>query len=257
MNSPLFHLQSCQTGIDVTRRRGCRVAGAVGFLCSADDFCTTVASAAAEEEVPQEVPDGVAFGPFEVGVRADTGNIPQGEQDRGDRVGCGGASGAQHPVPVDLDTANSLKTSRSREGSMTSISRTTMLPYRGHGFISRCGLLWPAYSARSPSLLRFASRVSAPSKLLYGVGDELGGRPVELDRSTRSSVVRATRETSESTMMPAMNSAEMAIPLGCSTTFATNAYSSTRVSTVTDRGAAVVPADGGEGDRGGAGDHHG
>ena len=51
-------------------------------------------------------------------------------------------------------------------------------------------------------------------------------------RSARNSVVRVTRETSETTMMPRMNSAEMVIPSGCSTTFSSSAYSSTRVSTV-------------------------
>ena len=50
-------------------------------------------------------------------------------------------------------------------------------------------------------------------------------------RSARSSVVRVTREISETTMMPAMNSAEMAMPSGFSTMFSTSAYSRISVST--------------------------
>jgi hypothetical protein len=42
-------------------------------------------------------------------------------------------------------------------------------------------------------------------------------------RSTRSSVVRDTRETSDTPMMPAMNAAEIAMPSGFSTTFAPSA----------------------------------
>ena len=44
-------------------------------------------------------------------------------------------------------------------------------------------------------------------------------------RSARNSVVRETRETSETTMMPRMKSAEIAMPSGCSMMFATSAYS--------------------------------
>ncbi len=42
-------------------------------------------------------------------------------------------------------------------------------------------------------------------------------------RSARSSVVRETREISETVMMPAMNSAEMAMPSGFSMMFSTRA----------------------------------
>ena len=41
--------------------------------------------------------------------------------------------------------------------------------------------------------------------------------------STRSSVVREIREISETTMMPTMNRAEMAMPSGFSTMFSTRA----------------------------------
>jgi len=50
-------------------------------------------------------------------------------------------------------------------------------------------------------------------------------------RSARSSVVRETRDTSETTIMPRMNRAEMAMPSGFSMTFSTSAYSRTSVST--------------------------
>lgn len=50
-------------------------------------------------------------------------------------------------------------------------------------------------------------------------------------RSARSSVVRDTREMSETMTMPAMNSPEMAIPSGFSMTFSTSAYNSTSVRT--------------------------
>ena len=48
----------------------------------------------------------VAFGPFEVGVRADAGGVPQRQEDRGDRVRRGGALGAEDPVAVDLDASD-------------------------------------------------------------------------------------------------------------------------------------------------------
>src|SRR6476469_3474259 len=65
----------------------------------AHDGCSV---APAEDQVAQQVPDGVAFGPFEVTVRAHAGDVAQREQDRRDRVRDGGALGAQYPVPIDL-----------------------------------------------------------------------------------------------------------------------------------------------------------
>src|SRR2546429_3248201 len=46
-------------------------------------------------------------------------------------------------------------------------------------------------------------------------------------------------ETSETTMIPRMNRAEMAMPSGFSMTFSTRAYSSTSVSTTKDRKSVV------------------
>jgi hypothetical protein len=48
-------------------------------------------------------------------------------------------------------------------------------------------------------------------------------------RSARSSVLRHTRDTSDTTMMPRMKLKEMAMPSGFSSTFSTSAYTSTRV----------------------------
>ena len=48
-------------------------------------------------------------------------------------------------------------------------------------------------------------------------------------RSARSSVLRHTRDTSDTTTMPTMKKNEMAIPSGFSITLSTRAYSSTRV----------------------------
>jgi len=49
-------------------------------------------------------------------------------------------------------------------------------------------------------------------------------------RSARSSVVRDTREISDTVMIPTMNIPEIARPSGLSMTFLTSAYSSTAVS---------------------------
>ena len=76
-------------------------------------------------------------------------------------------------------------------------------------------------------------------------------------RSARSSVVRVTREISETTMMPAMNSAEMAMPSGFSMMFSTRAYSRTSGEHgEADGGRPLPAADRGDGHGDGAGDHH-
>jgi hypothetical protein len=56
--------------------------------------------------------------------------------------------------------------------------------------------------------------------------------------STRSSVVRLMRETSETATMPRMKNPEMARPSGFSMTLAASAYSITRVRTVKPTAAA-------------------
>ena len=91
----------------VSRRRGCR-AGGPGRARSARMISRTTGGgvAAAEEQVAEQVAERVALGPLEVAVRAYAGGVAQGEQDRGDGVGRGGALGAQDPVAADLDAAH-------------------------------------------------------------------------------------------------------------------------------------------------------
>lgn len=64
-------------------------AGAAGGfgLVPADDLAGDGGGvAAAEEEVAEHVGQGTAFGPGEVAVRLDAGDVVQGEKDRGDGV---------------------------------------------------------------------------------------------------------------------------------------------------------------------------
>jgi hypothetical protein len=69
------------------------------------------------------------------------------------------------------------------------------------------------------------------------VGDEPAGGRVELDPvgPQLSSVVRDTREISDTAMMPMMNSPEVASPSGLRMMFSTRAYNNTAVNNATRR----------------------
>ena len=79
----------------------------------------------------------------------------------------------------------------------------------------RCSASLAAYSAASPAWRRLAMRFSAPSWARESVTNRRAASSNSM-RSARSSVVRVTREISETTMMPAMNIAEIAMPSGFS-----------------------------------------
>ena len=56
-----------------------------------------------EEQVAHQVCQGVAFGPFEVGVGPDSGCVSKGKQDRRDGIGGGRALCPQDTVSTHLD----------------------------------------------------------------------------------------------------------------------------------------------------------
>src|SRR5919107_130974 len=62
--------------------------------------------ALAEQQVAQQVGDGMALGPLEVAVGPQAADLGQAEQDGGEGVGDHRALGPQHPVAVDLDPAD-------------------------------------------------------------------------------------------------------------------------------------------------------
>ena len=74
----------------------------------------------------------------------------------------------------------------------------------GTGFMPRCSRSLRAYSASSPACRRLAMMLSSPSWAIESAMNRRAGSSNSI-RSARSSVVRVTRETSETTMMPAMN----------------------------------------------------
>ena len=135
--------------------------------------------------------------------------------------GRGRALGAQDAVAVDLDAVD-VRTSLKSDGSTTSISRKRTSARPGTGLMPRCSRSLAAYSASSPAWRRLAMRLSAPSWSRESVMNRRAASSNSM-RSARSSVVRVTREISETTMMPAMNMAEMAMPSGFSMTFSTRA----------------------------------
>lgn len=80
-------------------------AGAVGFGL-AEDFAGDGGDfALAEEEEPEELGEGIAFGPLEVDVRPLSGHVARVQQQGGQRVGDGGTLQAEHAVAAVQDLA--------------------------------------------------------------------------------------------------------------------------------------------------------
>lgn len=121
-----------------------------------------------------------------------------------------------------MSTPRTRSTSLKSEGSTTSISRKITSAAPGSGLRPRCSSSLAEYSASSPPWRRLAMMLSCPSWAIESATNSLA-RSSNSMCSTRSSVVRDTRETSETTMIPAMNMPEMAMPSGLSITFSTRA----------------------------------
>ncbi|TCM42732.1 hypothetical protein EV648_110273 [Kribbella sp. VKM Ac-2568] len=176
---------------------------------------------AAKDEVAQQVAERIAFGPLEMTLRHHFSGVAQCEEDRGDGVGHGGAVGPQYAVTIDLDPLHPQHVTEGGGVDYVNLEEQDVCAVGD----------W----VRGADVALFRGVLGCVAGLPL-VGDQVEDAIVAIEsvrnpraassnsiRSARSSVVRETREISETVMMPAMNRPEMAMPSGFSMMFSTSA----------------------------------